>query len=86
MRPCNDEERQLLPLTVKLGGMGITNIKSISDIEYQTSKRQRKARWIKSKVKKNEEALILKTAATNKKSLNLQPNFMTTFSETFKVK
>ena len=39
MRPCNDEERQLLPLTVKLGGMGITNIKSISDIEYQTSKK-----------------------------------------------
>ena len=86
MRPCNDEERQLLPLPVKVGGMGITNIKSISDIEYQTSKRQRKGRWIKSKIKKNEEALILKTAATNKKSLNLQPNFMTTFSETFKVK
>ena len=66
--------------------MGITNIKSISDIEYQTSKRQRKARWIKSKIKKNEEALILKTAATDKKSLNIQSNFMTTFSETFKVK
>ena len=86
MRPCNDEERQLLPLPVKLVGMGITNVKSISDIEYQTSKRQRKARWIKSKIKKNEAALILKTAATNKKSLNLQPNFMTTFSETLKVK
>ena len=36
-RTCNDEERQLLSLPVKLGGMGKTNITSISDIEYQTS-------------------------------------------------
>ena len=33
-RTSNDEERQLLSLPVKLGGMGITNITSISDIEY----------------------------------------------------
>ena len=31
-RTCNVEECQLLSLPVKLGGMGITNIASISDI------------------------------------------------------
>ena len=36
-KTCNDEEHQLLSLTVKLGGIGIANITSISDIEYQTS-------------------------------------------------
>ena len=41
-RTCNDEEHQLLSLPVKLGGMGITNITSISDIEYQTSKKTTK--------------------------------------------
>ena len=41
-RTCNDEERQLLYLPVKLSGMGITNITSISDIEYQTSKKTTK--------------------------------------------
>ena len=34
-RTCYDEERQLFFLQVKLGGMGITNITSISDIVYQ---------------------------------------------------
>ena len=34
-RTWNDEERQLLSPPVKLGGMFITNITSISDIEYQ---------------------------------------------------
>ena len=33
---CYDEQRQLLSLPVKVGGIGITNITSISDIEYQT--------------------------------------------------
>ena len=41
-RTCNDEEHQLLSVPVKLGGMGITNITSISDIEYQTSKHNKK--------------------------------------------
>ena len=48
---CNDEERQLLPLPVKLGRMGITNITSTSDIEDQTSKKINS--WIKSKIKKD---------------------------------
>ena len=39
VRTCIDEECQLLSLPVKLGGMGITNITSVSDIEYQTSKK-----------------------------------------------
>ena len=34
-RTWNDEERQLLSPSVELGGMFITNITSISDIEYQ---------------------------------------------------
>ena len=38
-RTCNDEERQLLSVHVKTGGMGITNISSISDMEYKTSKK-----------------------------------------------
>ena len=38
-RTCNDEERQLLYVHVKTGGMGITNISSISDMEYKTSKK-----------------------------------------------
>ena len=38
------------------------------------------------KIKNTEAVLTLKTAAANKKSLNLQLNFMTTFSETFKAK
>ena len=66
--------------------MGITNITSISDIEYQTQKRQRKAWWIKSKIEQTEAVLTLKTAATNKTSLKLQLNFMTTFLETFEAK
>ena len=40
---CNDLERQLLSLPVKLGGMDITNITSISDIEHQTSKKATKS-------------------------------------------
>ena len=42
-KTCNDEERQLLSLPVKLGGVGIRNIISISDIEYQTSKKTTKS-------------------------------------------
>ena len=41
-RTCNDKERQLLSLPVKLGGTGITIITSTSDIEYQTSKKTTK--------------------------------------------
>ena len=41
-RSCTDEERKLLSLPVKLGGLGIINLTSISDIEYETSKRTTK--------------------------------------------
>ena len=41
-RTYNDKEHQLLSLPVKLSGMGITDITSISDIEYQTSKKTTK--------------------------------------------
>ena len=67
---CKDEKRQLLCLSVKLSGMGITNITSILDIEYQSCKKTKKAWWIKSKIRKTEAALALKTAATNKKRFN----------------
>lgn len=36
-RSCNDDERRLLSLPVKLGGLGIVDITTISDIEYQIS-------------------------------------------------
>ena len=85
-RTCNDKERQLLSPPAKLGGMGITDIASISDTENKLQKRQRKSWWIKSKIKKTETVLTLKTAAANKKNLTLQLNFMTTFSETFEAK
>ena len=83
-RTCNDEERQILSVTVKLGGMGVTNI--TSEIEYQTSNKTTKDLLDKIKIKKMEPVLTLKTAATNKRSLNLQLNFMTTFSQTFEAK
>ena len=73
-RTCNDEDCQILSLPVKLGGMGITNITSISNIEYQNSKKITKNLVDKIKNKKTEPVLILKTAATNEKSLNLQLN------------
>ena len=37
-RVCNDDERKLLSLPVKLGGLGLTNVTYISDIEFQQSK------------------------------------------------
>ena len=83
-RTCNDERHQLLYLPFKYDGMGITNIKSISGIEYQTSKKIMKNLVGKIKIKRAEPVLALKTAATYKKSLNLQLNFTTTFSETSK--
>ena len=61
---CNDEDHQVLFSPVKLGGMGKTNLTSISDKEYQ-------------KLKKNKKNLL--TAATIKKRLNLQINFMAAF-------
>ena len=73
-RTCNDEDCQILSLPVKLGGMGITNITSISNIEYQNSKKITKNLVDKIKNKKTEPVLTLKTAATNEKSLNLQMN------------
>ena len=67
--------------------MGITNLTSISDIEYQTSKKTTKSLTDKIKNQKHvSSANLQKTAATNKKNLNLQPSFMTTFSETFQAK
>lgn len=41
-RTWNNEKRQLLSLPVKLSGMDITNITSISNIEYQTSNKTMK--------------------------------------------
>ena len=73
-RTYNDEDCQILSLPVKLGGMGITNITSISNIEYQNSKKITKNLVDKIKNKKIEPVLTLKTAATNEKSLNLQMN------------
>ena len=73
-RTCNDADCQILSLPVKLGGMGITNITSISNIEYQNSKKITKNLVDKIKNKKIEPVLTLKTAATNEKSLNLQMN------------
>ena len=86
-RTCNDEECQLLSLQIKLCGMGITNITSISEIEYEIYKKATKNLVDKIKNKKKTEAVLtLKTAATNNKSLNLQLNFMTTFSKPLKAK
>ena len=36
-RMCSDDDRLLLSLPVRLGGLGITNIVSISDLEYDFS-------------------------------------------------
>ena len=66
-RTCYDEERQLLFLQVKLGGMGITNITSISDIEYQNSKKTTKN--LVHKIKKKEPVL------TSANSSNQQEKF-----------
>ena len=60
--------------------MGIINITSISDIEYQMSKRTTKNLVDKIKNQNGSNANLEK-AATNKKSLNLQLKFMTTFSK-----
>ena len=76
-------ERQLLCLPVKLGGMGISNITSISDIEYQASKK------ITNKVKykkKTKTIITLKIEITFKKRRILQMSFMKTFSITFEPK
>ena len=66
-RTCYDEERQLLFLPVKLGGMGITNITSISDIEYQNSEKTTKN--LVHKIKKKEPVL------TSANSSNQQEKF-----------
>ena len=60
--------------------MGIINITSISDIEYQMSKRTTKNLVDKIKNQNGSNANLEK-AATNKKSLNLQLKFMMTFSK-----
>ena len=66
--------------------MGITDMTSISDIEYQTSKKTTKNLVDKIKNQKDGSNTNLETATTNKKSLNLQLNFMTTFSATFEAR
>lgn len=61
-RTCSDEKVHLLSLPVKFGGIGIANITSISDIEYQISKKATKN--LLDKIKKTEAVLTLKIAAT----------------------
>ena len=68
-RTCNDERHQLLYLPFKYDGMGITNIKSISGIEYQTSKKIMKN--LVGKIK-NQKA---RTSASLENSSNLQEKF-----------
>ena len=68
-RTCNDERHQLLYLPFKYDGMGITNIKSISGIEYQTSKKTMKN--LVGKIK-NQKA---RTSASLENSSNLQEKF-----------
>lgn len=61
-RTCSDEKVHLLSLPVKFGGIGIANITSISDIEYQISKKATKN--LLDKIKKTKAVLTLKIAAT----------------------
>ena len=64
-----DERHQLLYLPFKYDGMGITNIKSISGIEYQTSKKIMKNLVGKIKNQKG------RTSASLENSSNLQEKF-----------
>ena len=65
--------------------MDLTNATSISDIEYQTSKKITKS--LVDKIKNQEDGSSANFEnSSNQQSLNLQLNFMTTFSETFEAK
>lgn len=55
---CNDEDHQVLFSPVKLGGMGKTNLTSISDKEYQKLKKNKKNLMDKTKNKKKTEAIL----------------------------
>ena len=66
--------------------MGITNITSLSDIHYKTSRETTKNLVDKIKNKKDGSSAKLENNSNQQKSLNLQLNFMTTFSETFEAK
>jgi len=35
---CNNDERKLFSLTVKMGGLELVNVTEMADIEYRTSK------------------------------------------------
>ena len=65
--------------------MGLTNVTSISDIEYQTSKKTTKS--LVDKIKNQEDGSSANLENSSKQqSLNFQLNFMTTFSEIFEAK
>ena len=62
-RTCNDEEHQLLSLPVKLCGIGLRNITSILDIEYQTSKKTTKNLVDKIKNQKHRKSANLENSS-----------------------
>ena len=74
-RTCNDEERQLLSLPFKLGGMGITDITSISDIEYQTSKKTTKVLVDKIKNKKDGGSANLENSSSQQEKFKSSSEF-----------
>ena len=66
-KTCNDDECHLLFLPVKLDGMAITNITSISDIEYQTSKKTTKKLMDKLKNQKDESSTNLENSSNQQR-------------------
>ena len=83
-RTCNGKKCQLLCLSVKLSGMGITNITSILDIEYQSCKKTTKSLVDKIKNKKAGSSASLENSSSQQEKI--LSNFMTTFSEAFEAK
>ena len=71
----NDEERQLLSLPVKLGGMGIIDITSISDIEYQTSKMTTKILVHKIKNQKDGSSANLENSSSQQEKFKSSTEF-----------
>ena len=74
-RTCSDEERQLLSLLVKLSGMGITNITSVSDIGYQTSKKTTKNLVNKIKNKKDRSRTKLENRCNQQEKFKFPTEF-----------
>ena len=86
-RTCNDEECQLLSLQIKLCGMGITNITSISEIEYEIYKKATKnlVDKIKNK-KKNGSSANLENSSNQQQKFKSSTEFYDNLLKTVKSK